>query len=99
MTAEELDKLVDKRVKHIIETLKSKANEYASGSDRLHNFKRSAAFTRETPQEVCCGFLVKHLTSLFDMVDKITPTTRASLNEKIGDAINYLILLEALFIE
>lgn len=104
MAPEEFDSILQLRLERICETLKSKGEQYATEADRLHNFKRSAAFTGKTPAEVCVGFMVKHLTSVMDMVDEQSgPTprriTRDRIDEKIGDAINYLIILEAILLE
>lgn len=80
-------------------TLVGKAKEYADDTDRLHNFKVAAAMAQNTPKQACWGLVVKHLTSLSDMVksDDIYPV--AVWDEKIGDSINYLILLRALEFE
>jgi len=79
--------------------LGAKANEYARGQDRLHNFKRVALVKRCTPAEACIDGFCKHLVSILDMVDDLREGHKSSIQlweEKIGDAINYLILLEAL---
>lgn len=103
MTAEEFNKLVEERIHSIREVLTQKAKEYASSADRLHNFKRAAKITGETPAEVCVGFMAKHLTSLFDLVDHLKYGNYAKvislIDEKIGDSVNYLILLEAVMKE
>jgi hypothetical protein len=80
------------------DTLASKAKEYAR-EDRLYNFKRGAAFLGSTPESVCVGFLMKHVVSVMDIVEdlakgKLPP--REFVNEKLGDTINYFVLLEAL---
>jgi len=79
-----------------------KAAEYGRNDDRLHNFKRGAAMLRETPEAHCVQLLSKHVISILDMVDDLAAAKCANMNqweEKIGDAINYLILLEALVAE
>ena len=102
MTDVEFQNVLESRIEKIRCVLAVKAGEYAAGSDRLHNFKQSAALMRVTPEMACLGFLTKHLTSVIDMVHAtaagVEPTAER-LDEKIGDAINYLILLEALFRE
>ncbi len=102
MTHEEFDILLERRLSRIRNTLASKSREYATAADRLQNFKKSATLIRETPAKVCVGFFVKHLTSILDMVDAASGGRIASkevVDEKIGDAINYLILLEAILAE
>ncbi len=102
MTSDNFDAIFESTVEMARKVLVDKAKGYADASDRLHNFKRSAAFTRETPAQVCVGFMVKHLTSIADMVDRqatgIVPQDN-DIHEKFGDAINYLVLLKALVFE
>ena len=92
------DSIVEKRCAAIKRVLASKAKEYARG-DRLHNFKRAGDFMRKTPETVCFGFAMKHFTSIADIVDDVEAGVLPSAEmaeEKIGDAINYLVLLDAI---
>jgi len=43
--------------------------------------------------------MVKHLVSVFDLIEGRIPTSQEMIDEKIGDMINYLILLEAVLKE
>lgn len=104
MTSDQFNKIVEDRKKKITAILQKKSEEYSRGGDRLHNFKRAAVFAQCTPEKICWAFNLKHLTSLADLVDDIDATpggavSREYVDEKIGDAINYLILLEALIRE
>jgi hypothetical protein len=76
--------------------LLTKAEEYASDEDRLHNFKLASHLTGGTPEQALWGFLVKHLVSIHDMVLNGKEYSFEVWDEKIGDSINYLILLKAL---
>lgn len=107
MTAGEFDAVLAARLEKTRAVLASKAAEYATDGDRLHNFKRSSrlfddAGLYRTPAEALAGMLVKHWVSVMDLVrrdaddEKIPP---AVIDEKLGDAINYLILLEAVLTE
>lgn len=96
MTPERFNEILDIRLHATRDVLGFKAGEYASTSDRLHNFKAAAAMLRGTPEQALLGMLVKHMVSICDMVLDGQPRAIALWNEKIGDAINYLILLEAL---
>lgn len=101
MNTETFDKIVNERCRLIKAILSAKAKEYARG-DRLHNFKRAGAFMFNSPEKVCFGFAMKHFTSIADMVDDVEngePPTKEMAAEKLGDAINYLILLEAILSE
>lgn len=103
MTASTFDDILQKRLNSIASVLGAKAKEYASDYDRLHNFKRTAKILDCSPERALIGFFVKHLVSLLDIVDAIDPPEEPLkpevVNEKIGDAVNYLILLEGLLIE
>lgn len=102
MKPEVFNVLLDARVEKIWQVLESKGVDYATAGDSLHNFKRAAGMTGETPLQVCVGFMVKHLVSVLDLVDRQSNRVAIPVelvDEKVGDAINYLILLEALFQE
>lgn len=104
MTNEKFNKIVEYVKETLItQTLIIKGNEYTRDGDRLSNFKRMAAALKCTPERALIGAAMKHFASIFDMVDDIDsgriPELLASLDqwdEKLGDAINYLILLRAL---
>jgi hypothetical protein len=98
MNSADFDRVVRLRVDSIVKTLSYKAKEYAS-EDRLYNFKRAAEMSRTTPIEALKGMMLKHLVSVFDLMEGKLENTAYLVNEKVGDAINYLILLEALLEE
>jgi hypothetical protein len=80
-------------------TLAGKAKEYASDEDRLANFKRSAHLNHTTQPKAVTGMMSKHTVSVYDMVADGKAYTASEWDEKIGDHINYLILLKAALIE
>jgi hypothetical protein len=102
MNTEDFNKVVDARIEKTKATLIKKAAEYSSDEDRLHNFKIAGRINGETPEKALWGMMAKHLVSVIDI---IADSNRGKLpsasmrDEKLGDAINYLILLEALLIE
>lgn len=75
-----------------------KALEYAT-DDRLHNFKKTAKLTGETPEQALAGFMAKHTVSIYDMIASGEDFSDDKWNEKITDHMNYLILLRALITE
>jgi len=98
MNTKDFNNIVNNRTKLINNVLASKAKEYAIG-DRLYNFKRAAEIQRTTPKKALLGMLAKHLVSVIDIIEDSIPATEHLIEEKLGDAINYLILLEALLKE
>ena len=103
MTSEIFDAIVENRLALIKKILIAKRAEYApDGGDRLHNFHRAAETLRCTPERALVGMWMKHVVSILDIIDDIDKgkEPRVELvNEKMGDAINYLILLEAVLKE
>lgn len=78
--------------------LGEKAKEYVRNGDRLHNFNRGAEISGESRERVLKGFMLKHLISVFDIIDDLDKgilPSRELVDEKLGDSINYMLLLEA----
>jgi len=90
--------LLDRRIERTLATLATKGDEYGQ-QDRLHNFKLAAKINQVPPVEAAWGMASKHLVSVLDLIYGRQEATQANIDEKIGDLINYLILIEALFTE
>lgn len=96
MNGEKFDEILERRIVQMRDTLASKRKEYAASGDRLHNFKRASEMLRVTPEAALIGMWAKHIVSILDIVDGLPAYPSIErVEEKIGDAINYLILLEA----
>lgn len=101
MKQADFDFLVERRIELIKETLIKKGKEYSFyGEDRLSNFKELACLQKIEPEKSLLNLCDKQYISIHDMVRSILNCTNM-LNiplwrEKIGDIINYMILLEAL---
>lgn len=102
MTPERFKQIVDARLAHCREVLTAKGEEYSRDGDRLHNFKSAGRKRGCTPEKSLLGMDDKHTVSIDDIVEDLEmgklPTV-STLNEKISDAINYLLLLEGLIVE
>lgn len=99
VTNETFEQILSNRLDNIKFILGQKAKEYVRNNDRLHNFNTGAkeSRTNETREDVLYGMMRKHLISLNDILDDVRnhkPITSEIVNEKIGDIINYMILLE-----
>ena len=103
MDSKTFDIVLEERIKKIRSILSKKRSEYAPDGqvdDRLHNFARAASMLGVSKEKALIGMWAKHVVSLLDIVDGVTPNvTQELIDEKIGDAINYLILLEAALLE
>jgi hypothetical protein len=98
MDSKKFNEILKNRLRKIEETLSSKAVEYAKG-DRLYNFKRASNILQSTPQEALLGMMAKHIVSVLDLIEGTLNPSPEMIDEKIGDTINYLILLEAVLLD
>jgi uncharacterized protein YktA (UPF0223 family) len=101
MTREEFTKRVEKRIDLVRQTLLTKHKEYAKDDNVFRNFDEAAGgfSLHSTSAEVLWSYMTKHLVSIKDIVSDNVPVDNAVVSEKIGDVINYLILLEAMLNE
>ena len=98
MKYDRFNEVLETTIKKCIDTLSVKSNEYAT-EDRLHNFKVAAEIQNCTPITALAGMMAKHTVSVYDLIKKQENgfvVSREMWDEKIGDSINYLILLSAL---
>ena len=102
MNAKDFDKIVAARMVWCNKTLCAKGDEYARDGDRLWNFKVAARKLNCHPAEALAGMMVKHTVSVDDIIDGLANgivPPKELVAEKIGDSINYLLLLEGLIEE
>lgn len=99
MNGADWEKVLERRLQLTVKVLGNKEKEYASDDDRLHNFKATAEMLRCTPAQALLGMVAKHLTSVVDAVKDEKVLTRQQWDEKLGDIINYMILLEGITFE
>lgn len=99
MKADAFDKIVEEELQATVDMLKSKASEYATGEDRLSNFKTAAALRGVSPADALMGMLAKHMVSVADMVKTPNDYTPAIWDEKLRDVRNYTILLKGVLID
>ena len=101
MLIQDFEKMFEETQEHSRNVLIEKAREYANPTDRLHNFKEAANVDCATPEMALWGMFMKHFISIKDIKDSASfqRVSKEMLNEKFGDAINYLILLKALLYE
>ena len=89
---------VEDMISHCRDTLSSKHREYATNDD-FHNFKVAAKLQDVTPEQALIGMMDKHVVSIHDLVNDAAEGRTVSENlwkEKIGDNINYLLILWAM---
>jgi len=104
MTEKRFDHEVDNICNSIKEVLSIKAKEYRRNNNPLHNFDVGVAMSNNVSsrEEIIYGMALKHIISIQDIRNDVKngklPSTDL-LNEKYGDAINYLILEKASIID
>ena len=96
------NKVTEERIKMCVDVLCRKSDEYSTDKDRLHIFKVAGALQGCSDVKALGGMMCKHTVSVYDLINdfaqgKNIPTDL--WNEKIGDSINYLLLLNAMVIE
>ena len=98
MNTEDFNKIIHEQIERCENTLCKKADEYAVDDDRLHNFKVAAEIQKCLPTTALGGMMAKHTVSVYDMIRGLEEGKSYPVelwNEKIGDSINYLLLLAA----
>ena len=99
MNHPEFASIVENRLADCQRTLIKKNEEYSSETNRLHNFVEAAGMTSGTPEQALWGMVAKHLVSVKDIVTATAcgeVPCREKITEKLGDVINYMLLLEGL---
>lgn len=99
MTSDQFNEVVKERIEKCLSVICKKAKEYANDTDRLRAFKAAAAIEKTSPYEALGGMLAKHIVSIYDMLGDAERYSKDKWDEKIGDTINYLLLLDALLNE
>lgn len=99
MRVEDFTVLLNKRIAKTKKTLLLKAEEYAPGIDRLENFKTGANLLGTSAETYALSLVTKHIVALKDVVTREELLTKEFMDEKIGDIIVYMILLEAIATE
>lgn len=98
MTREDFSRRVEKRIDLVRQSLLTKHKEYAKDDNVFRNFDEAAGglSLHGSSAEVLWSYMTKHLVSIKDIVADNKSADPAVVSEKIGDIINYLILLEAM---
>lgn len=112
MKREALNRLINDTFERLTRLRRTKGVEYSGNEDALSNFKRGAADTGCTAEQVLWIYVAKHLDSIktyirdgaiFAKGPHVSYSTRSELSEpiegRIDDVINYMLLLQGLIHE
>ena len=81
------------------ELLVKKGEDYSTDADRLDSFKSAEQFTSLTQWQCWEALFFKHVQSLRSYMKSGRKPLNEDIHHRIRDAINYLILLEAMLVE
>lgn len=96
MNNSELRRSVQEALVQVEKTLLKKNEEYATNSDVFRNF-RTGISLQSKPQAVAWEYMTKHLQWIKDAIQTDHKPTHAELDEKFIDAINYLLIIRAMY--
>ncbi len=99
MTRKRFLKILQRRLGLTKKVFLKKQKEYAQNDDVFYNFRRAGDVLNTTKEKALCGMMSKHLVSVLDIVEHPDRFNHAQLDEKIGDLIVYLCILEAMLME
>jgi hypothetical protein len=100
MERHEFVKIAEATMSQINNTIGVKGKEYSTG-DAFSNFKAAAGGLsfHDKPEMVAWEFATKHFQSIKDIISGKVPADQAVVDEKIGDAIVYLLLIKGMLTE
>lgn len=101
MKASDFNGLVISRMAKCEDVLCKKAEEYSTEEDRLHNFKIAGRARGCSAVKALDGMMTKHLVSMWDIIEQMDIEgnyipSQELVTEKLGDVLNYILLLEGL---
>ena len=95
MNNDDFNRILNEQTELMQKVLGHKAEEYASDVDRLHNFRVASELQGISMRQAVGGMMAKHTTSVYDLIQKEELADLDMWQEKIGDHLNYLVLLMA----
>ena len=89
-------KAIYKQMDRCNDILKKKFKEYGNHEDPFWHFERSAGLLGGTRELALMHLFAKHLTCIVEMAEDPNSYSTGQWNEKLTDAINYLLILSAM---
>lgn len=96
MNADDFKSHVVEFVEKQLDLLLRKNGGYNDNSDALRNFKVVGALNHQTPKQALWGMASKHVASVADMIASGQEFSGEIWDEKVGDVLNFMLLLRAL---
>ena len=99
MTSKEFKEVVEEQLEYCKNLLFKKNEEYVTTDDVFENFRTGANMLGTDIKNTLLGYLTKHLVSIISMIKDDKQYDIDKWNEKIGDSINYFLLLKGMVVE
>lgn len=99
MNRDSFDKHCDKFIVSITDEMRKKGKDYSGDDDILNNFKRNADALGVSKYTILAVYMNKHLDAVNKFMKDPNDSTSEPILGRIGDAINYLLLLSAMIKE
>lgn len=100
INSDDLNNIMTETFNKCSNLLNKKSEEYNKKiNNRLDCFTQGAGLTGEHPAKIVTEFMLKHVISIYQMINSIYEYDMSKWDEKIIDNINYLILLRAALID
>lgn len=99
MREDRFNKIIAEQLSKTADLLCEKGHEYAPYEDRLDAFRQAAELQHCTMPVALGGMMAKHIVSIYQMIPDADCYTSEKWDEKINDAINYLLLLKACILD
>lgn len=101
MTADERARFIKAFLdRYCFDVLRTKGREYSRGEEDVNsNFKRVAVAVGSDQETVVFVYLMKHIDSIAHFVKTRTTPSGESIFDRIGDAVNYLLILASVIEE
>lgn len=98
MLEKDFNGVVKNRLDSTLNLLVVKGKEYRRNDNVFHNFEQAARISGSTREKAMWGFALKHEVSFWDILNDLEKGILPSvsvLEEKIGDLVTYLCIMEA----
>jgi len=102
LAPDKFKELLAARQLHIEKVLKVKAVEYSRNNDALFNFNEGSKDLNQSRERYLLNLAWKQICSVKDLVNDLDNdklACEAMVKEKFGDVINYMILMESMFLQ
>lgn len=99
ITEQEFERLFEERIEKCKNVLAVKAEEYSSDEDKMRNFNVAGRMLGVPPYKIAFYYMMKHFESVYEIVIEDKKVSRDVWDEKVGDLLNYIFLIDAMVVK